>query len=176
MSFDWKGVVKTVAPAIASTLGGPLGGMGISALLGVLGIDAKPDDDDVEEKISQALINPSPETLLAMKQADHQFKVDMKKLDIDLERINLENVQGARRMRETMKDRFPDVITVLVTIGFFAILAVHVFHEIPSGNKTLLNIMLGSLGAVWIDQMRFYFGSSQGSKTKEALLAKGGTP
>ncbi len=170
MGFDWKRIVGSVAPTIATALGGPLAGMAVSTITGALGIEAT-SQKDAEKKISEIMASPNPEVLVKLRKADQDFEVKLKELDIDLERLHAEDRKSARAMRTEMKDRFPDFITVLVTTGFFCVLGVHIWIEIPDGNKTFLNIMLGSLGTVWVDQMRFYFGSSKGSKRKDDALA-----
>ncbi|MEW6670211.1 MAG: hypothetical protein AB1427_00825 [Thermodesulfobacteriota bacterium] len=170
MDFDWKKIIKTVAPTLATALGGPLAGMAVTTIATALGIDSS-DPKQAESEIAKAVMSGNPEILLKLKQADQDFQVRLRELDIDLEKIYAEDRKSARDMRTAMKDKFPDFLTALVTIGFFAVLAVHFFHAIPEGNQTFLNIMLGSLGTVWVDQIRFYFGSSKGSKTKEEMLA-----
>ena len=67
--FDWKGLIKQVAPAIASTFGGPLAGMGVSALsTALLG-----KTDGQEKEIAQALSTATPDIILKIKQADNEF-------------------------------------------------------------------------------------------------------
>lgn len=173
MTFDWKSVVKTVAPGIATALGGPLAGLGVAAICSALGIENDPDKpDETETKIAQALKTATPETLLALKQADNQFKLDIKKLDIDIERIHMEDRASARQRQVALKDDTPAVLALLLTVGFFGALAAHIFWDIPAGNQTLLNVMLGSLGTAWTASMTYFFGSSAGSRSKEITMAE----
>lgn len=80
MSFNWKGIVKGVAPTIATVLGGPLAGMGVKAISeAILG---KPDGTETD--IALALQGATPEMLVKIKDAEHTFKEKMRKLDIDL--------------------------------------------------------------------------------------------
>ena len=170
MKFNWKKMVGTVAPTLATALGGPLAGMAVDSVAKALGVS---ETSNAENEISEILTSPNPEILLKLKEADQNFQTQLKQLDIDLEKIAVEDRQSARNMRQVMKDRFPDLLAVVVTIGFFSVLAVHLFCQIPEGNKTFLNIMLGALAGVWLDCMRFYFGSSSGSKNKDNILAQG---
>ena len=85
-------LVKTVAPSIATAVGGPLAGMATKmiseALLG------KPDG--TEDELLQAAKNATPEQLLALKKAEQDFAIKMRELDIDLERISNEDRNSAR--------------------------------------------------------------------------------
>jgi len=173
MDFDWKKLVKTVAPTIASALGGPLAGMAVTAITGALGIEAK-DVAEAEQKISEVLAAPDPGVLLKLRQADQDFKVQLRKLDIDLEKIHAADRASARQREIALKDKMPGVLAVILTVGFFGVLAAHLFIHIPSENKTLLDIMLGSLGTAWVTMITYYYGSSKGSKIKDVMLASGG--
>lgn len=53
MSFDWKQLVGSVAPTIATALGGPLAGMATKAIASAIGCD----EADVEEVLKDATPN-----------------------------------------------------------------------------------------------------------------------
>ena len=85
-------LVRTVAPTIATAVGGPLAGMATRAISEAL--LGKPDG--TEEELAQAAANATPEQLLALKKAEQDFAVRMRELDIDLERIANEDRNSAR--------------------------------------------------------------------------------
>ena len=59
MGFDWKSLVQSVAPTIATALGGPFVGLGVKALSqAVLG-----NEEGGEIEIAAALAGASPEML-----------------------------------------------------------------------------------------------------------------
>ncbi|HLP30543.1 MAG TPA: hypothetical protein VK150_04215, partial [Geothrix sp.] len=71
MSFDWKGLVKSIAPTIGTALGGPLGGIAGVALTKALGLgDAAAKD---ETALAAAVQGASHDQLLLLKQADQEF-------------------------------------------------------------------------------------------------------
>jgi len=70
--MDWKAVVNSVSPWIGTALGGPLGGMAVTAVADALGLS-----DKTEAAIKSALAGATPDDLLKIKQADHQFAVQM---------------------------------------------------------------------------------------------------
>ena len=172
--FDWKALVKTVAPVLGTALGGPLGGMAARVVAGaVLGDEAASEGD-----VAAALQSATPDQLLALKKADQDFAVQMKELDIDLERIAAADRDSARERETRTGDSWtPRCLAAGVTLGFFAVLYMLMRHGIPpdAGGNALL-IMLGALGTAWTAIVAYYFGSSAGSAAKNAMIdrMKGG--
>lgn len=72
----------------------------------------------------------------------------------------------------TVKDITPKLLALVVTLGFFGVLAFMLVQSVPVASRDVLNIMLGSLGTAWISIIAYYFGSSNGSSRKTELLAK----
>lgn len=167
-TFDWKSLLSTVAPGLATAFGGPLAGMATKAVIGALGL--KPDAQEAE--IALAMANATPADLLALKKADQDFAVHMKELDIDLERIMAGDRDSARTMQAATRSRIPGILAISVTLGFFGILGWMMAHGInkdTAGSEALL-LMLGSLGTAWIMVMSFYFGTTLGSQHKDETI------
>ncbi|MNL17218.1 hypothetical protein D3C87_1382990 [compost metagenome] len=59
-----------------------------------------------------------------------------------------------------------------MTAGFFGMLAVMVFAEIPERSKDPIYILLGTLGGTFSSIVAYYFGSTAGGQKKSELLAK----
>ena len=158
-----------VAPTLATALGGPMAGLAVKTLSNVLLGHEEGSDED----LSKALGSATPEQLSDIKKIDADFKVRMKELDIDLEKISAGDRDSARKMQMETKDWVPKVLAVAITIGFFGILVwMLVYGMPPSGTEALL-MMLGALGTAWTGVVNFYYGSSAGSKAKtDALAAK----
>lgn len=168
MEFNWRKVVGAVAPALGTALGGPLGFMAGGLVAEALGVE-NPED---EEAMAQAMKCATPEQLAALKQADANFKVRMKELDVDLERLASEDRASARARQATTGDKTPAYLAMLVTGGFFGLLGWMMYQAPPDGSAVLLNIMLGALGAAWTSVIAYYFGSSAGSAQKTAMLSQ----
>lgn len=64
------------------------------------------------------------------------------------------------------------ILAVLITLGFFGVLAVLATRQAPIENRDLLNIMLGTLGAQFVAAVQFYLGSSKGSQGKDATIER----
>lgn len=175
MAEFWRNLgdgVTAIAPTIASAFGGPLAGLAVTALEQALGVapgNAATDPKSFEAKLAGAIA--TPEQVLALRQADVAFKQFC--LDNDLQIVRADNADRAdARARQTaLHDQAPTVLALLVTIGFFGMLGVMAFHDLPVANRDMLNIMLGSLGAAWVAVVSYYFGSSAGSRAKDNSIA-----
>lgn len=169
MDFDWKGLVRTIAPTIGTVLSGgnPLVGMGIKAVSNAL--LGKPDAS--EEELSAALQNASAEDLLALKNADHAFKTEMAQIGLDEKKLAFDDADSARKREMTVKDYTPAVLAYLLTVMFGLLVGFLILGpEIKEGNKAIAFSMAGSLGTVWIAAMAYYHGSSRSSAEKDVLL------
>lgn len=171
MTLDWKAVVRTVAPALATALGTPLAGMATKVITdALLGADAT---DKSDEAIARAVQSASPDQLIALRQADLQFKKDITALGVDLERLSNEDRANARQREIASGDVWtPRMLAAGVTIGFFGVLAWLLSAGIPPNGGEALLVMLGSLGTAWAGIIAYYFGSSAGSRHKSDLLAE----
>ncbi len=166
MSFDWKSIIKTVAPTLATALGGPLAGIATKAVSdSLLG---KPEGTD--DEIAAAITAGGPDALQKLRAADQQFSIEMKKLDIDLEKIAADDRNSARDREKSIKDRTPAIIALASFAGFFGVLTLLVFKEIPAGAKDALMIMLGALGGIVTSITAYYYGSSAGSAAKSRQI------
>jgi len=160
-------LVRTVAPSIASAVGGPLAGMATKAISEAL--LGKPDGS--EEELLQAAAKATPEQLLALKKAENDFALQMRELDIDLERIASEDRDSARNREIKTKDWTPKILAGGITVGYFGVLFYMLTHGLPTtGGSEAMLVMLGTLGTAFGGVMAYYFGSSAGSKEKTEAL------
>jgi hypothetical protein len=162
-----KSIVKAVAPTLGTALGGPAGGMAAKIISeGILG---KPDASEAE--IEDFLLTASPEQMLELKKLDAQFAVDMKKLDIDVFRIESDDKKSARAMFGI--NIWPQIsLTALFTVGYFVVLIVLLTGSvsIPVESQPVVNVVIGVLTAGMSTVLAFWFGSSVGSKEKNDMI------
>ena len=159
-------LLSSVAPTLATALGGPLAGLAVKSLSkALLGAE-----DFSEEAVIDAMATASPEQLAAVKKIDADFKVQMKSLDIDLERIAVDDRKSARTMQTETKDWIPRALAISVTLGYFGIIAYVLVSGLPMNGSEVLLMLLGTLSAGWTGVMAFYFGSSSGSQKKDAMI------
>ena len=158
-----------IAPSIATALGGPLAGVAVKTLSNAL----FGHEEGTEQQVSEAMATANPDQLAAIKKIDADFKVQMKSLDIDLERIAAGDRDSARQMQQNTKDSTPKILAYFITFGFFGALIYILVFGIPKSGTEVVLMMLGSLSTSWTGVIQFYYGSSLGSKAKtDALTAK----
>lgn len=170
--FDWRKLVTSIAPTIGTALGGPLGGVAGLALAKVLGVPESSAGDDTA--LAAAVQGANPDQLLALKKADQDFALQMQSLGFKnveaLEAIAASDRASARDREVKTADWMPKALGLLITAGFFGLLAYLMRFEPPAGSRDILNIMLGSLGSAWIGVTTYFFGSSAGSARKDEIL------
>ena len=162
-------LVRTVAPSIASAVGGPLAGMATRAISEAL--LGKPDGTEAE--LTEAAAKATPEQLLALKTAEQDFAVKMRELDIDLERIANADRDSARNREVKTRDWTPRLLAGLITAGYFGALFYMLRNGLPQhGGSEAMLVMLGTLGTAWGGVVAYYFGSSAGSKAKDEAMSQ----
>lgn len=168
MSFDWKSIIKGIAPTLATALGGPLAGAAVSKLGSVL----LGKDNAKEEEIAAALATASPEMLLKLKEAEIAFSKQMGDLGIDLEKLEVQDRDSARQRQVAMKDWTPNILGVILLAGYFGIQIFLLIHGVPTTGADIILRSLGTLDAITMTVVAFFFGSSTGSRAKDAALNK----
>ena len=159
--MEW---LKTVAPTIATALGGPLAGMAVSAIAKAIGCEP----DEVQNVISSNKL--TAEQIASIQLAELELKKQAQSMNLDFAKLTAEDKKSARDMQIATKSWIPALLAVFVTIGFFGILFGLMTEQFKTSDALML--MLGSLGTAWTGVMAFYFGSSASSQAKTELLAK----
>jgi hypothetical protein len=168
---DLKGLARTVLPfakVLGTALGGPAGpvlNMALSAAGKALGVSPEP------EAIESAIYN-DPDALLKLKAANQHFDIEMKRLGVDVFRIETEDRKDARDLAKT--NMWPQsLLSVLFIGGYFTVLWAIFSGEvqIPKELTQISNILLGILTVNVPIIMQFWFGSSAGSKLKDTAAA-----
>lgn len=168
MKIEWRKILGTVAPALATAAGGPLAGAAVKAIASkVLG---KPEAS--VDEVEAAVVGADSQTLLKLRELDQQFAKDMQAAGIRLEEIDAEDRANARAREIAVKDYTPATLALLITVGFFGTLGWMLVNGKPLSGGDALLVMLGALGGAWASVCSYYFGSSAGSKLKTEALAK----
>ncbi len=166
-SDDWKNLFKSVAPAIGTALGGPLGGAAAAFLADKLGVESKTVEAVTEVLNSGKL---TPEQIEKVKLAEFDFQKFLETNKIDMAKINVDNTKDARAMQITTRSVMPAVMSMLITVGFFGILGYMLTDDYKSSEPLL--VMLGSLGTAWVAVVNYWFGSSHGSTVKTEVMSQ----
>lgn len=169
--MDWQALLKTIAPWIGTAIGGPLGGMAMTAAASALGI-SQPTTD----KLKAALAGITPEQSLALQSAEHDFAVKMQELGYknvaDLEAIAAGDRDSARKMQMSTPSWVPAALSIAVTFGYFVVLIGMMTKAFDIADSQLALVMLGSLTTAWASVLSYWFGTTRDSGDKSKLLAQ----
>ena len=163
-----------LAPTVASWLMGDKTGAAVTKITGIAqDLLGTSDAAGIEKAIAA-----DPNLALQFKMAVMQAEADARRQEFDTLQAQLADVQSARNQTVKLAEAGSviawgaPIISILITVGFFAMLYVVIRQEIPESSQTLANIMLGSLGTSFTAVVGYWVGSSAGSAQKTNALEK----
>ena len=166
-----NGFLKSITPLLATALTGPLGGAAAAFIADKLGVEEK-----TIEAVSEVLNSGkmSAEQVANLKLAEIEFQKFLESNKIDLAKLDVEDRSSARAREMAVRDWIPGVMAVLLTAGFFGVLAYLIQFGTPERGGDALLVLLGSLGTGFTSVLAYYFGSSSGSSQKNAIIERMG--
>lgn len=171
MAITWKSgleLLKSAAPMLASSVGGPLAGSAVSAIMNAipgLKLDPSVKVDQQSDAVEEAMKTATPDQLLALKKAEQEYTVS-------LETIYAGDRASARSMSiSEIKNWAPTVLGFMITGGFFFMLWFLIKYPIQKESEAVLYVMLGSLGTAFTGVVAFNFGTTLNSQHQNELLA-----
>ena len=162
------GILKGVAPVLATAVAGPAGGAAVGWLASKLGID-----DDTIEGVTQAL------------QGNPDMTLKLKELDLEYAKMDAQDRDSARQAyaavatseHATQLDKAVVPLLALGVVGLaFLLIGILMFVNTPGDQQQIIIFALGFITSAAGQVLSFYFGSSQGSKDKtkeiESMMRK----
>jgi hypothetical protein len=157
------GLLKNVAPMLATAVTGPLGGMAVKAIAEKLGVE------DSVEAVASAI------------QADPQAAQKLAEIDTKQFELHNANTDSARKMNAEIQESANaswlakntayaldiGIVSATIFLAWFAFM-----KGVPDANKELVYMALGSLITMSGTILNFHRGSSQGSKDKGSEIQK----
>lgn len=174
------GKIANAAPMLGSLLGAPGAAAGtvIKLIADALGVTPEPP------AIDQALKN-NPDALLKLKELEFNNKVELQKLLLTQEELNvraeaqrLADVSDARKREiETTKATGKTDVNLyalawLIVGGFFILVGFLTQYTLPKDSNGVIFLLFGSLASGFGAVIQYFFGSSKSSADKTALLAQ----
>jgi hypothetical protein len=152
------GLLKSLAPTIASAAGGPMAGMAVKIAAQKLGMP-EATANEIED-----LIEKQPEKAILLKEADKEFKDRIREMEIDLEsfKTEVEDRKDARQNFAT--DWTPKVFSILSLLlyGGFVMIVTLLPHD--QNDETIISLVLGQLSGILGTAAAFFYGGSNGNK------------
>jgi hypothetical protein len=159
--------LKTLAPTLATLLGGPLAGLAVDILGPKLGLT-----DATKDKITQVLQNGqlSGEQIVAIKQAELEAKAKEGELGFKFAELEFKDIDSARQRQMSVKDSTNTVLAYIIVGSFIAMVTSTLFGW-AKVDSVLAGTLVGYLSAKAEQVLAYYFGSTKGSADKTRLLA-----
>ena len=154
--------IESIAPTIASCLGGPLAGLAVEAVSKAIGVDPSAVQDTINSGKLTA------DQIASIQSAEIALKAKAQEMNLDFEQLAVQDRKSARDMQTTTKSFIPPLLALIITLGFFGILIGMMTGKVTSSDALML--LFGSLGTAWTGVISFYFGSSASSQNKDQLL------
>jgi len=158
--MDW---LKTIAPTIATCLGGPLGGLAYEAISKVMGIS----QDDAQKMMSDGKLNS--DQIASLQQAEIALKAQALALNLNFEQLAVQDRASARSMQMNTHSFLVPTLALVIVASFIATIfgTLMGYSHIESA---MAGTLVGYLSAKAEQVVAFYFGSSAGSQAKDVLL------
>ena len=112
-------------------------------------------------------------------EAEMQYNIESRKIDLEEKQAVLQDVNSARVMASNIQTsanatNLSKNVAAYLALGTvfltFVLFFVWAFAEVTQSQKEIVLYILGVLSAIDTQIFSFYFGSSQGSKDKQATL------
>ena len=156
------GILRGLAPAVATIVGGPLGGLAVTALASKFGVA-----DDVAAVAKAIAGDPEAATKLA---------------ELDLRQFQAENAdRDSARQRESAVaaaggSSLAQMVVPILALGTvsltFVFIGILLFKVIDTAQQQLVIFALGYATAAAQQVLSYYFGSSKSSQDKTTALQK----
>jgi hypothetical protein len=192
MAFDLKSVIGTIAPTLATMLGGPLAGTAVTALESAFGLAPGSGAEAITNVVQSGQM--TPEIIAAVRASDQKHAELMGEQGIDLQKLNLAHEEAGdalevddRKSARTVNSSREAVwwIAVCVLVTFALIMAsvlygcfVLVTGGMPVKDVSIVAAIAGLVGSVvgYVAAnaqtvINFIFGGSLGSEKKTDALA-----
>jgi hypothetical protein len=161
---DLFGLLKNIAPALATAVAGPLGGAAVSAIASRLGVS------DSVEAVAKAIAG------------DPQAAAKLQELELEMAKLDMANTASARDMNSKIQES-ANAAWIAKNAAYildFAIVSATIimtwivfFKGVPVENKEIAYMAIGSLITMCGTVLNFHRGSSAGSKSKTEEMMKG---
>ena len=178
---DVASVVENLAPTIASVIGGPLAGSGVSALEKLFGLTPAPSasPSDRLNDVAAAIAGATPQQLADMRKADQDYAVSMAQAGFKdtetLASLAVQDRSSARSMEVSTKSIMAPLIGSAIILGSLVAAGAILMGKVSYANTTeatMVGTVVGYLFSEAKAVLSFYFGSTNDTAQTNDLLAK----
>jgi len=177
MGFDLKKAISSIAPTLATMLGGPLAGTATTAIVQALGLTPEATQDDITKVVQTGL---TPDTIAAIRAADQKHAEVLGQQGIDLEKLNKDHGlameqtfagdRDSARKRETATGDVTTRILAYLIIGSGIAMIAATLAGVTKVDSVLAGTLIGYAVSEMKAVVQYYFGSSSGSARKDERI------
>lgn len=180
MNFNLKTAIGSIAPTLATMLGGPLAGTAVAALEGAFGLTAGAGADAVTSAASAGM---SPEAIAAVRAADQKHLEQLQQQQIDVDQINADydkamaatdagDRDSARKREMAIRGFTTPALAWLIVSSSVALAVAVVTGHVTDDPKqaVLVGTVIGYMFNESKSVLAYYFGSSAGSARKDDTI------
>jgi len=151
------GLLKSIAPTLATAVAGPLGGAAVTALASKFGVS------DSIDAVAKAIAG------------DPQAAEKLQELELEYAKLDAQDRDSARKTYATVATsenatKLEKLVVPVLALGVvglaFSLIGILMFVDTPNDQQQLVIFALGFITSAAGQVLSFYFGSSQGSKDK----------
>ncbi len=162
--MDWRDILGKIAPTVATALGGPAAGMAVAVLGDALGIT---ESGDIKKLIEEGKL--TGDQIAAIQQAEIAIKARAQELNLDFEKLAVDDRKSAREMQVATHSMVPPTIAGIIIAGYCVITALKI-SGMPMVDDHILQDLITTMRDGFILVLGFYFGSSKGSQNKDNTI------
>ena len=159
--MDW---LKSIAPTIATAMGGPLAGMAVEAISKAIGVDPS----EVQNTINSGRM--TADQIASLQTAEIALKARAQEMGLDFEKLAVADRASARQMQISTNSFVPPTLSIMIVVAWSAVQYFLLTHVIDPSMRELIARVLGTLDGALMLVLSFYFGSSSGSQAKDTML------
>lgn len=150
------GLIRNVAPALATAVAGPLGGAAVAALASKFGVS------DSVEAVAKAIAG-DPQAAQKLAEIEMEYaKLDAADRDNSRDReVKIATSQDAPLLNKIVT---PVLALGTVTLSFMLLAAIMFLPDINGGRKDIAIYVLGAVNAATVQVLSYYFGASHDHK------------
>jgi len=167
---DFMGILKGLAPTVASALLGPLGGVAVAAIGKIIGVD-----DATTVEISKAFQEGkiTPEQIAEIKKLELQYQNEEKERGFKYAELEFKDRDSARQMQMATKSVVPATLTTIIVALVLGFEGSIMFNGLPANvSEIVAGRILGTLDASLMMVLAYWFGTTRSSSEKTSIIAQ----
>lgn len=167
--MNWLDTLKSIAPTVATALGGPLAGAAVSALGSILGVP-----DATQATIANLFKDGqlTADNLAEIRKLELDYQNQEKERGFKFAELEFKDRDSARSMAVSTHSVTPSILTWIIVALTLAAEAALLFNQVPPGaDPIIIGRVLGTMDSALVMVLSFWFGSNSSSQQKTAMLA-----